>query len=233
MVSVLTHKYFQYIKALDRLKHHKRSLLILMVLDATLAIISNIVDWPWLMAVPRQLILFAPICSLYPLLLFIWLGLFYLKKKIPAWFTTFLFMGLVSYGIMAYLYFPAYMSWDGRGLNLHDVGSIFWVTAYAFQASVIASELKRLPWYQYAVIFAYFFFKDYSDRYLGTFLDVFLDNYPENLKLFFSISIVTLHLFAGSLVLYLTLRIRKKLKLPISEKPSPEKVLLLQEKPKG
>ncbi|GEM_PF-1990953 len=198
-------------QTIDRLKYNKRAIFWLIAVDSALAISSLVVDWPWLIRVPRPLVLFAPICSLYPLLLVIWHTLFYFReathRKIPAWFTTFLFMGLVSYGLMTYIYFPGYMTWNG--LNFHDVASIFWVTAYAFQALIIASELKILPWYQFALIFSYFFFKDYADRYLGTFLDVLLDSYPEELKLLFSISIVALHIFTAALVIYLPLHFKK------------------------
>ena len=186
------------------LKNNRRAVLWLIAIDLALAVSSNVVDWPWLIRVPPHLIVFAPICSLYPVLLVIWWTRSYFNKKIPAWFTGFLFMGLVSYGLMAWFYFSAYMSWNG--VNFHDVGSIFWVTAYAFQAIPIASQLKKIPIYQYLFIFGYFFFKDYSDRYLGTFLDVLLPNYPENLKLFLVTTMIILHIGAAVLLVYIPRR---------------------------
>ncbi len=190
----------KFIKFMDGLKYSKRALFWLMALDAALAIASVKVDYDWLIRVPTNLVLFAPICSLYPLLLFVWFGLRYFNFKIPTWFTIFIFMGIFSYGLMSYIYFPLYMTWTG--INFHDVGSIFWVTAYAIQAFIIFSEIKKIPWYQYLLIFGYFFFKDYSDRYLGTFLDIGLDNYPEYLKVTFTVSILTLHIAAAALILY-------------------------------
>ncbi len=210
MLQPFLQHYFRIIRFLDGLKRERKTLTALILLDIILAVASTIIDWSWLMQVPRHLIFFAPICSLYPLLLVIWLGLYAFQKKIPAWFTAFLFMGLISYGIMSFIYFPAYMAWEARGVNFHDVASIFWVAAYASQASVIASEMRRLPTYQYVLIFSYFFFKDYCDRYLGTFLDINIKNYPENLKLLSFGSIVTLHILAAGLILFLTLKIRKK-----------------------
>jgi len=189
-------------RAFDQLKYKKRNLLWILAIDAALAIASIIVDWPWLVRVPTHLVIFAPICSLYPLLLFIWFALFYFQKKIPAWFTVFVFMGTVSYGLMAQIYFPFYMSWNG--INFHDVGSMVWVALYGLQSLIIASEIKKLPLYQYALIFGYFFFKDYSDRYLGTFLDVLLESYPENLKLIFTVSIAILHILTTFLIRYLS-----------------------------
>lgn len=204
MKTSIKTKFLKFAQTLDRLKHNKRAVLWLIAIDVALAVSSSVVDWPWLIRVPSHLVLFAPICSLYPLTLAIWFTLYYFGKKIPSWFTAFIFMGLMSYGLMAYIYFPLYMSWNG--INFHDIGSIFWVTAYAFQAFIIASEIKKMPWYQYLFVFGYFFFKDYTDRYLGTFLDVLLDSYPENLKLLFFMSMVTLHVSAASLVLYLGFR---------------------------
>ncbi|MFA5830060.1 MAG: hypothetical protein WC843_06255 [Candidatus Gracilibacteria bacterium] len=211
---------------ISNLRNNKRAILWIMAIDAALAISSTVVDWPWLIRVPRNLIIFAPICSLYPLLLLIWLTLHYFQKKIPTWFTTFLFMGLVSYGIMSYIYFPLYMSWTG--INFHDVGSILWVTAYAIQAFIIAPDLKKIPWYQYLIIFGYFFLKDYSDRYWGTFLDVLLDSYPEYLKLGFTISVVTLHSFAAGLILYFGFSNSKQKLSPVQE-PQPVQTFEKQE----
>ncbi len=191
----------RFARKLDGLKHDKRAVYWIMAVDLALAISSTVVDWPWLIRVPQNLVAFAPICSLYPWLLLVWFGVFLWKKKVPAWYTSFLFLGLFSYGLLAWIYFPLYMGWNG--INFHDVGSIFWVTAYAGQAFIIASELKKIPWYQYALILGYFFFKDYSDRYLGTFLDVLLDSYPQNLKLIFFASALSLHTVGAALLLYL------------------------------
>lgn len=189
---------------MDQLKHNKRAVYWLLAINLALAISSTIVDVPWLIRVPPSLVIFAPICSLYPWLLFIWFGLWLWKKKVPGWYTAFLFMGLVSYGIMAWIYFPLYMSWNG--VDFHDVGSIAWVTAYGIQSLIILSEIKKIPWWQYLLVIGYFFFKDYSDRYLGTFLDVLLDSYPEMLKLLFFVCTLTLHTIAAGLLLYLPRR---------------------------
>jgi len=190
-----------FLKKLDGLKYNRRAVYWILATDIALGISSTVVDWPWLIRVPPNLVAFAPICSLYPWLLVAWFALFLWKKKVPSWFTSFLLVGLFSYGIMAWIYFPLYMSWNG--LNFHDIGSMFWVAAYALQGFIIASEIKKIPVYQYLLIFAYFFFKDYSDRYLGTFLDVLLDSYPETLKTIFFVSTLTLHSFAAALLFHL------------------------------
>lgn len=194
------------VETLDRLKYNKRGIYWIMAIDLALGISSTVVDWPWLVRVPPHLVAFAPICSLYPWLLLIWFAL-YLRKplegraRVPSWFTSFLFIGLFGYGILAWIYFPLYMSWNG--INLHDVGSIFWVTMYAGQAFIIASEIKKIPWFQFVLIMGYFYFKDVSDRYFGTFLDVLLDSYPEHLKLIFFVSALTLHSMAAGVLIFL------------------------------
>lgn len=192
----------KFISFMDKLKYNNRSVVVLLLINAILTVGSYIADWDWLLAVPRHFILFAPICSLYPLLLLIWFTAWKFGKKIPDWFTSFIFLGIFSYGIMSWIYFPLFMGW--RGVNFHDVGSIFWVTAYGLQAFVIASELKRLPIYQYGLILSYFLFKDYADRYLGTFWDITLyPDYPEFLKTLFTTCIVLLHLIGFFLIVYL------------------------------
>lgn len=198
-------------KTLNGLKSNKRAIYWIMAVDFALAVSSTVVDWPWLIRVPPNLVAFAPICSLYPWLLIIWFGLYLWKKKVPSWYTSFLLVGLFSYGIMAWIYFPLYMSWNG--INFHDAGSIAWVTAYALQAFIIASEIKKIPWYQFVLVMGYFFFKDYSDRYLGTFLDVLLDSYPEILKTTFFASTLALHTMGGALLIYL----QRKNSVPAAE----------------
>ena len=194
------------VKTLDGLKYNKRAVYWIMAIDLALGISSTVVDWPWLIRVPPNLVAFAPICSLYPWLLIVWFALYLRKPKegrarVPAWFTSFLFVGLFGYGILAWIYYPFYMSWTG--INFHDVASIFWVTMYAGQAFIIASEIKKSPWYQFALIMGYFYFKDVSDRYFGTFLDVLLDSYPEYLKLLMFASALSLHSMAAGVLIFL------------------------------
>ena len=194
------------VKTLDGLKYNKRAVYWIMAIDLALGISSTVVDWPWLIRVPPNMVAFAPNCSLYPWLLIVWFALYLRKPKegrarVPAWFTSFLFVGLFGYGILAWIYYPFYMSWTG--INFHDVASIFWVTMYAGQAFIIASEIKKIPWYQFALIMGYFYFKDVSDRYFGTFLDVLLDSYPEYLKLLMFASALSLHSMAAGVLIFL------------------------------
>ncbi len=180
------------------LKNDKKTLLVLIGLDLFLAVGSNIADWPWLMSVKWYLLPFAPICSLYPLLLTVWFSLRYFGKKIPGWFTSFIFFAITSYGIMSYFYFIPYMNW--AGVNFRMVGNIIWVTVYALQSLIILTDLKRLPVFQYVLVLGYFAAKDYSDRFLGSFWDIPNVDFPEPMIAFFSSAMVTLHLCAAAAI---------------------------------
>lgn len=201
----------RFIHWMDELKHNRTALKIIIGLNIFMAIGSNIADWHWLSSVPLYgvfygipvpLIIFAPICSLYTPLLAVWFLLYYYKKKIPAWFTTFLFIAIVSYGIMAYIYYPLYM-YAYEMIHWRLIGNMIWVSAYALQAFILHSELKPLKTYQYLLIIGYFFFKDYADRYLGTFIDILDPRFPEWLKDFFGVIMVTLHILiiGGTIIL--------------------------------
>lgn len=192
-------------------KSSKKALIVLIVLDVFMAVGSNIVDWPMLVYVDWYLIPFAPICSLYPLTLAVWFTLYYFKKKIPAWFTTFIFIGITGYGVMAQVYYPVFIYFEGLHWNL--VGNMVWVAVYAVQSLIIVSELKPLSTFQYLPIIAYFFFKDYSDRYLGTFTDVTRFNFSEFAKDSLLMLILVLHTAAISLALYMAYRNEKKARL--------------------
>ena len=192
---------------MDSLKYAKKAIAVLIALDLFMAIGSNIADWPWLMSVKWYLVPFTPICSLYPLTLAIWFSLRYMGKKIPDWFTNFIFMGIVSYGIMAYIYYPAYMAWDGVHWRL--LGNMVWVTVYALQSFIIASEVKRIPVYQYVLVIGYFALKDYSDRYLGSFIDILRTDFPEYLKNYLFYTLVFTHTAIAGLTLFMPVLNRK------------------------
>lgn len=186
------------------LKNRNDALVFLIGLDLMLAIASNVVDWPWLMSVEWYLRPFAPICSLFPLTLAIWFGLYLKNRRVPAWYTTFIFIGLVSYGIMAQLYYPYYIS--ELGFNWRLPGNMIWVALYASQALIIASELRPAKIYQFALVVAYYLFKDYSDRYLGSFIDARNLGFSEAAKDFFFILIILLHVGSFALVMHLAFR---------------------------
>lgn len=186
-----------------------------------MAVGSNIVDWPIIAQVDWYLIPFAPICSLYPLLLAIWFTIYYFKKKVPTAFTTFIFIGIIAYGVMAQIYYPVFIYFEGLHWNL--VGNMVWVALYAIQSLIIVSELAPLKFYQYLPIFGYFLFKDYTDRYLGTFSDIFHFGFTELSKDLLFVLILCLHISAMASAVYIAYR--KPSKQRITLQPQPQEVL--------
>lgn len=201
---------------MNGLKDRNDTIIFLIGLDLMLAIASNVVDWPWLMSVEWYLRPFAPICSLFPLALAIWFIVYLKKRRVPAWFTTFIFVGLISYGIMAQIYYPYYIS--QLGFNWRLPGNMLWVALYASQVLIIASEIRPAKTYQFALVVAYYLFKDYSDRYLGSFIDAQNLGFSETAKDFFFILIILLHVGSFALVMYLAFRHRPSEQLqPVGE----------------
>ena len=96
------------------------------------------------------------------------------------------------------------MSWSGVTFRL--VGNMFWVTVYALQSLIIKSELKRIPLYQYFIIFGYFVLKDISDRFWGSFIDILQPDFPEKLLSIFTVSIVVIHIVMAFTTVYIGLR---------------------------
>lgn len=184
------------------LKDNQQVLIFLIGLDLVMAIASNIVDWPWMMSVEWYLRPFAPICSLFPGTLAIWFVIYFIKKRVPNWFTSFIFIGIISYGIMAQIYYPVYMTVFEFDWRLP--GNMLWVAIYASQSLIIASELKPVKLYQFALIIGYYLFKDYSDRYLGSFIDALRPGFPEVLKDFFGLTMLLFHLILFSFTAWVT-----------------------------
>jgi len=185
----------------SELKNQPKTLKFLIFLNILWGAIGIVVDWPWLMSVPTYLTPLTPICSIYPPLLTVWYLLYFFKKRPPAWFTAFIFIGCLSYGVLAQIYYPMYMSWIG--FNLHDAGSMIWVAVYGLQSFVIASELRPLKSYQMALIISYFALKDYSDYVFKTFIDFLREGYPEWIRTVMLISCLTIQIIAVALVWYL------------------------------
>lgn len=200
---------------MGELKNNKKALIALIFLDVFMAVGSNIVDWPAMAYVPWYLIPFAPICSLYPLTLAVWFSLRYFKKRIPDWYTVFIFVGITSYGVMAQIYYPVFIYFEGLHLNL--VGNMAWVAVYASQSLIIVSEVKPLKYYQYLPVFTYFLFKDFADRYLGTFTDILFFDFSEFAKNALFALVLVLHVSAFILV-YVIGYAKKR----ISLKPLPQ-----------
>ncbi len=64
-------------------------------------------------------------------------------------------------------FFYAYYMFE-TGFAWYEFGNIFWVWLYASQAFLLWKYVKRIPWWQFVIIPAYFFEKDFLDRFSVT-----------------------------------------------------------------
>jgi len=176
------------------------------------SLIGAYADYAWLTMIPPYLIVFTAICSLYPPLLTIWYGLKLFGKKPPNFLTLWIVVGTMAYGVMAQIYFPLLMSW--KGINFHDVGSMFWVAVYGIQTLILSKYLTKPNKLEIFFVITYLAIADYSHFALKTFVDFILPGYPTWLLQTAVIGGISLQILA---VLYYTLR---PLKIP-STNPSP------------
>jgi len=159
----------------------KKKLKFLIILNLTWSILGIYADLAWLSMVPVSLIPLTAICSLYPPLLLIWYVFKYFNKPIPNWYTFWLILGTASYGLLAQFYFPLLMSW--KGINFHDLGSMFWVAAYGFQALIIFPHLKIPSIFIILPGIIYLLLADFTHYFVPTFVDFTLSGYPEWMKI--------------------------------------------------
>lgn len=115
---------------------------------------------------PVYLWLFVPICSMYPLLLFI-NYLFLLKRgTVPQFLLTFTLFGIIGYGVIAPFFYTMYMF--ENSFSWYEFGNIFWVWLYASQAVLLWPHIKKVPLWQFGLIGVYFLVKDLLDRFSVT-----------------------------------------------------------------
>lgn len=115
---------------------------------------------------PVYLWAFVPVCSLYPFLLAINYLLFLIRGKFSQFLLQFTLFGIIGYGIMAPFFYAYYMY--ENGFAWYEFGNIFWVWLYASQALLLWKYVKKIPWWQFVIIPAYFFEKDFLDRFSVT-----------------------------------------------------------------
>ncbi|MCC6643769.1 hypothetical protein IT411_03395 [Candidatus Peregrinibacteria bacterium] len=182
----------------------KPKLKLLILLNFTWSILGFFADYNWLAEVPVWLIPLTCICSLYPPLLTIWYLLKYYGKTTPNWFTFWVVLGTASYGFIAQIYFPLLMSW--KGVNFHDIGSMFWVAVYGFQSILLFRYLKPLKPSDLAPALIYLFTADAFHYFYPTFVDFILPNYPNWLKLTTGLTAITVQIIFALLIVYLLRR---------------------------
>jgi len=170
----------------------------LIVLDFFMAATATYVDRYEFLAVTWYLVVFVPICPLYPLLL----GSNFLLRARSGHFWQpllhFTAVGIISYGCMALIFYPLYMA--GHGFQWYEVGNIFWVLLYSAQIIFIFPHLKKIPPVYYLLIALYFFTKDFLDRFGETFSYQRTGELSEPMANAFLGIIVILHIFALMLV---------------------------------
>mgnify|MGYP003479786959 CR=1 FL=1 len=190
----------------------KQKLKYLILLNLLWSILGFFADYQWLSSIPVYLIPFTAICSLYPPLLSIWYILKYYHKIPPNWLTLWILVGTTTYGLLAQIYFPLLMSW--KGVNFHDIGSMFWVAVYGCQAVILWPYLKKPKPIQISFVIAFLLAANYSHYFLQTFVFLTLTGYP--LWLGMLTAILTIVVQITALIFYTVLASR-----PISElKPS-------------
>lgn len=170
----------------------KQKLKLLILLNLTWSLIGFYADFAWLSVIPTYLIPFTAICSLYPPLLLIWYSLRYFGRKIPAWYTFWLVLGTSSYGLIAQFYFPLLMSW--KGINFHDVGSMFWVAVYGLQSLVLIRHLKIPTWFSVLPGLFFLLVADFTHYFALTFVDFIMPGYPLWMKNLLGIVALTIQL---------------------------------------
>lgn len=167
---------------------------LLIILNLVLAIGSNVHDFGEWSLIPAYLWPFLPICPLYPVLLTIWWLYRKYEKTPPKTLTLFTWIGIISYGIMSFIYYPIHMA--VQGFDWEEVGNMLWVSLYAVQGIALAKFLKPVRPFIFIPIAAYFFIKDITDRFFGTFPNFYRDltEYPLWLKNLFFIIMIVIHL---------------------------------------
>lgn len=148
----------------------RRSALMLAALGFAMAGIALGVDLHDFLETPWYLWPWVPICSLYPLLLAIQYLMYWRTGRFPAFLLCFTVFGIIGYGIIAPVFYAAYMV--ENGFAWYELGNIFWVWLYASQAFLLwpylQEVLKKLPLWQLFLVFIYFLIKDLLDRFSVT-----------------------------------------------------------------
>lgn len=181
---------------------NRKFLSLLILLDLFMAISAIYVDFRDFFVVPWYLVLFVPICPLYPLLLAINFSMFLKKGKFSQGLLHFTMIGIMGYGIMAYIFYPAYLI--TKGFTWYEFGNMFWVTLYAAQALLLLPVLKKINILWYAPMMGYFMLKDFLDRFGDTFSYHREAVFSSNIENFLFGAVLTLHLIGMLFLIFKT-----------------------------
>ncbi|OGC81533.1 MAG: hypothetical protein A2788_02055 [Candidatus Abawacabacteria bacterium RIFCSPHIGHO2_01_FULL_46_8] len=178
-------------QALKLCQERPRLFNLLIALDLFWWLAATIYDWQKLVSTPWYLLPFLPICPIYPLLLAIAFICLKRGRQIPAPLAIFTFMGAASYGIMAYIFYPLYMS--ATGLDSSAIGNMAWVTFYALQSYLLLPYLKIWPGW-IIILATYFFSKDIIDLKFQQFSYLITPTTPGYVISYSFIAILLIHL---------------------------------------
>jgi hypothetical protein len=190
---------------MSRLLKNKRALWFLIILGVIMSLTAMRIDYKDFVETPLYLWIFVPICPLYPMLLAVnYFG--YMKNgSFNQPLLHFTAIGIISYGVMAFFFYPIYMFFNG--FAWYETGNIFWVTIYAVQIFIILPYLKKIPAWWYSIFASYFLLKDWLDRFSITFSYTRYGLFTDIQSNALLIIIVILHLYA---LIFLFLRERSE-----------------------
>lgn len=184
----------------------KKQLWFLVFLGFSMSLLALRIDLHDFVETPWYLWPWVPICFIYPLLLAL-NYLYFLKfGRFPQFLLNFTIFGIISYGIIAPVFYTLYMM--ESGFSWYEFGNIFWVWLYASQAFLLWPQRKNLPWWQISLIGGYFFVKDLLDRFSVTWSYVRFGALSDNLmNIVFSL-LLAIHLGLLLILLHRLLRLR-------------------------
>ncbi len=176
---------------MPKLLHSKNFLSFLIILDIFMAIAATVYDWNKYMELPWYLLLFAPICPVYPLFIAICFWYVLQKKEIPSPLLAFTLMGAISYGIMNFIFYPLHMIY--AGFTFQIVGNMLWVFVYTVQALLLVKKPLHPSMLAIGLIGLYFLCKDIIDMFFYRFSYVIGDGYPMWIKVVSFVCVLVIH----------------------------------------
>lgn len=144
----------------------RKRLLFFVILGLGMSLVAWFMDLHDFVETPWYLWVFVPVCSGYPLLLALNYLYFWRFRRFQPLLLHFTLYGIIGYGVIAPLFYAFYMV--ESGFSWYEFGNIFWVWIYAAQAFFLWPARIRLTCWQLFLIVAYFFTKDFLDRFSVT-----------------------------------------------------------------
>lgn len=166
----------------------------LIVVDTFMSLAAFRVDWWDFFTVPWYFVPFVPICPIYPLLLAINFFIYKKRGNFNQPFLHFTAIGIIGYGIMAFLFYPSYILI--KGFQWYEFGNLVWVTVYAVQIFLIWPFVKKIHANWYLLFGGYYLAKDFLDRFGETFSYQRAGEFSSTQANLFFGAIIFLHLLA-------------------------------------